>query len=304
MAPSQDDLLKSFHLWVDPETRALICTRHGCKHALCINGSRVTTHLRDKHGITTTARRGLTGILRSLRLCNADEAPHCRDGTPEHPMLHVHEGFSCGRCRFRTIHFPSIKRHISESHGYSEGTRLLRPTDMDDIIKHVFLQTWAAGPSRKYWVVQRNGRLDRPGAKSDGVGEPRVSQKSTSGEARFGPLYDELPDDKAPRPNLPRNRFARRSPWMERTEWDETYKMVDRGLLLWLRQLPSTNRCHGGGPTRTYQLPGAEGRRLNRSVHDERKITTVLQVFDMLLDRCDETTRRTSRHLLCWCDVM
>ena len=142
-------------------------------------------------------------------------------------MLHVHEGFSCGRCRVRTIHFPSIKRHISESHGCSGGTRLPSPTDMDGIIKHVFLQTWATGPSRKYWIVRRNGRLDRPVASSDNVGEIRVSQKPMGGEARFGPLYDQLPDDKPPRPNLPRNRFARRSPWMERTEWDETYKMLE-----------------------------------------------------------------------------
>lgn len=41
MVPSQADLLKSFHLWVDPDIRALICTRYGCKYALCVKTERV-----------------------------------------------------------------------------------------------------------------------------------------------------------------------------------------------------------------------------------------------------------------------
>ncbi|EXL94443.1 hypothetical protein FOIG_12639 [Fusarium odoratissimum NRRL 54006] len=34
--------------------------------------------------------------------------------------------------------------------------------DLDSLFHYVYLQTWASGPGRQYWIVKRNGSQQRP----------------------------------------------------------------------------------------------------------------------------------------------
>ncbi|KAK7583533.1 hypothetical protein V3481_012819 [Fusarium oxysporum f. sp. vasinfectum] len=34
--------------------------------------------------------------------------------------------------------------------------------DLDSLFHYVYLQTWASGPGRQFWIVKRNGNQQRP----------------------------------------------------------------------------------------------------------------------------------------------
>ncbi|KAH6977642.1 hypothetical protein EDB80DRAFT_542829, partial [Ilyonectria destructans] len=97
-----------------PKTNLLIYTQPECKHTLSTGLSCVISHLRDKYKIPTNARKGLSRRLKTLPLSKPDDASPAKDGSPEHPKLQVHNGFACCECKFRTIHFPAMRRHFSD----------------------------------------------------------------------------------------------------------------------------------------------------------------------------------------------
>ncbi|KAH7184501.1 hypothetical protein DER44DRAFT_193223 [Fusarium oxysporum] len=63
-SPSQ--FLESLSLWVHPDSRLLICFDEDCRHAISPNGSHPTDHLRDKHKIPLSRRKGLSKVLATL----------------------------------------------------------------------------------------------------------------------------------------------------------------------------------------------------------------------------------------------
>ncbi|KAJ4009381.1 hypothetical protein NW761_015235, partial [Fusarium oxysporum] len=93
--------------------------------------------------------------------------------------------------------------------------------------------------------------------------------------------------------------FALQMPWLDRTGWDQTYNNKDRREVL--VALTRTFTAPGGrehyiGPGQQYGLdedlmsPGG----------DEDKIACLIRLVDLLICRCEETARKTSRHILCW----
>jgi hypothetical protein len=60
------ELLNSLQLFIDYDAHAVICCRQECQSALSIAGSRVTTHLLDKHHVPEDARKGPTKVLKSI----------------------------------------------------------------------------------------------------------------------------------------------------------------------------------------------------------------------------------------------
>ncbi|KAH7202845.1 hypothetical protein BKA60DRAFT_581385, partial [Fusarium oxysporum] len=59
-------LLDNLQLFYDTGARLLICTRDSCQFALSNGPSRITTHLRDKHNVSTEARKGLSQVIKAL----------------------------------------------------------------------------------------------------------------------------------------------------------------------------------------------------------------------------------------------
>ncbi|KAH6876790.1 hypothetical protein B0T10DRAFT_497227 [Thelonectria olida] len=287
------DLLGSLHLFYDAEARVLICTRDQCKFALSTGPSRVTTHLRDKHNIPSEARKGLSRLLKSLPppgLLDPEEAPPRADRSAEHDKLRVYEGFACVHCVFRTISLQLMRRHLSgppdDCPFQNTQNRIRRRRDLDRQFECVYLQTWTTGSTRKYWIIQRGGSVIRP---LDG---PAVQSHLR------GVLMRELGrQQRPPAPEPGVTEFALQRPWLERTRWDRTFS--DRGRRDLLAALTRTCTSPGG---REYVLGCPEGvdEDLVSPGRDEDLIAFFLRLADVMLDRCEETVRNTSRHILCW----
>ncbi|XPS72541.1 hypothetical protein M3J09_004703 [Ascochyta lentis] len=82
---------------------------------------------------------------------------------------------------------------------------------------------------------------------------------------------------------------------MERTCSPTTYQGVRRDILLCLAEVPAT---HDAVTITIGQLEG-EADIISPS-EDEKKILHLTQAVQVVLDRCEQTMRRTGRPLLCW----
>ncbi|KAJ3454134.1 hypothetical protein MRS44_018028 [Fusarium solani] len=94
-------------------------------------------------------------------------------------------------------------------------------------------------------------------------------------------------------------RFEEQSPWIERTGWDKTYRGKSRDVLSALAAVFFSRL--GSNPHLLGQC-GTNGLHedIVSAVEDERRIAAILEAMDVLLDRCEETARKTSRSILCW----
>ncbi|KJZ69387.1 hypothetical protein HIM_11226 [Hirsutella minnesotensis 3608] len=233
----------------------------------------------------------------ALQLCNPDEASPCADGTPEHNMLRTYKGFACSECTYRTIYLPSMKRHINEECRcrHEAGPRCDKA---EDLVRYVFLQTWTTGPNTRYWTISKYGCLDRPVV--EGIVEEQESPETSICE-NYNDGQRLVEGKGRPVPALPEITFEERSPWMNRTEWDETYKHVDRDLLSALtRPPPLTHHFNGRGYLLRQQVVDGKDRNLLSPPQDERRIAAIVSFLDTMLDRCEETVKKTSRNILCW----
>ena len=104
--------------------------------------------------------------------------------------------------------------------------------------------------------------------------EPRVYAKSLGGDS-----------------------LAATSPWLERTRWLETYRDVRRDIL------KAMTTSAGRQPWTDLNL--GQGERegdadIISPSHDEQKIACLLDVVDLMIDRCETTARHTGRLIRCW----
>ncbi|PCD22302.1 hypothetical protein AU210_016091 [Fusarium oxysporum f. sp. radicis-cucumerinum] len=302
MPTSLYPLLDTLQLFYDTKACLLICTQESCKFALSNGPSQVVAHLRDKHNIPTEARKGLHRLLKSLspKLLDPNKALLPADGSARHDKLQVYEGFACLNCPFRTISIQLMRRHQSSPpEGCSSGvshTRSLRRRDLDQQFECVYLQTWTTGSTRKYWIIKRGGSIVRQ------VDSPAVQAHLRGVLTREFSRQQPNPDTMtttAPAPSAGMTAFALQTPWLDRTDWDRTYS--NKGQREVLAALTRTCTSPGGqeyfvGSAKVYGLeddivsPG----------EDEDRIACLVRLVDVVMSRCEETARKTSRHILCW----
>ncbi|KAK2470470.1 hypothetical protein H9L39_18087 [Fusarium oxysporum f. sp. albedinis] len=284
MPTSLYPLLDTLQLFYDTEACLLICTQESCKFALSNSPSQVVAHLRDKHNVPTEARNGLHRLLKSLSptLLDPNKAPLPADGSARHDKLQVYEGFACLDCPFRTISIQLMRRHQSSppedcSSGVSH-TRAVRRRDLDQQFECVYLQTWTTGSTRKYWIIKQGGSIVR--------------------QFNRGKLPNEMT---AAPPVAPADTtaFALQTPWLERTGWDRTYNNKDRREVL--TALTRTFVSPGG---REHHIGHGQQYGLDKDLvspgEDEDRIACLIRLVDVMICRCEETARKTSRHMLCW----
>ncbi|KAL7940249.1 hypothetical protein V8C42DRAFT_338129, partial [Trichoderma barbatum] len=237
------EALAALRLCVEPEASVLICGHDECKRALSPNDSHATTHLWEKHKIPREARRNLTNILKTLNLQHPDQAPPRIDGSPEHPLLHIYEGFACSGCKFRSLSLRLTKQHYSDTlpagHSCPYNSHVTRQNrlEIDHLIRYVYLQTWATGSVRQYWIIERNGSLLRPiGGQATQDHLQSVQERERNRGHNRGPGYPATAQEAAKSSHLT---FGEERPWQDRTGWPETYKGRDRDLLSALAEMPS-----------------------------------------------------------------
>ncbi|KAF9769836.1 hypothetical protein IL306_012675, partial [Fusarium sp. DS 682] len=154
------------------------------------------------------------------------------------------------------------------------GARSARPRrrrDLDQQFEYVYLQTWTTGSTRKYWIIKRDGSMVR-----------QIDSPAVQAHLR-GVLTRE---------------FSREQP-PDRTGWDRTYSSKGRREVL-------------AALTRTFTSPGGREHYIGHghqcglnedlvsSGEDEDRIACLVRLVDVMMSRCEETARKTSRHILCW----
>tara|TARA_R110002003_G_scaffold127_12_gene11994 strand:- start:705 stop:1181 length:477 start_codon:yes stop_codon:yes gene_type:complete len=88
-------------------------------------------------------------------------------------------------------------------------------------------------------------------------------------------------------------------PWIERTRWPITYQGVRRDILFCLAEVPATHEAVN------FTIGQSEDEaNVTSSSEDVNKIWHLTQAVQYVLDRCEETMRRTGRPLLCWLITM
>lgn len=98
--------------------------------------------------------------------------------------------------------------------------------------------------------------------------------------------------------SLNNDTFAASTPWMDRTQWDQTYKGDRRDILQALVQLHDRRYLATDYPIGQRSCNGRP--EIISSYKDEQKLSCIVGAIDCLLDRCEETVQKTSRHILCW----
>ncbi|KAJ2967937.1 hypothetical protein NQ176_g9424 [Zarea fungicola] len=165
--------LHELGLYIDPYASVIICSHPECQYALCLKGSRVATHLQQRHNVPRQGLKGLKQVLKSIpNLCSSEKATLYPDGSPVHQQLRVYDGYVCVICGFRTVSLAFIRDHIhghqtNRDYRYNKAPALYA---VDQLFEPVFLQTWAAGPAQSYWIVECE----------DYTMSPVYSQSSTS----------------------------------------------------------------------------------------------------------------------------
>ncbi|KFA53315.1 hypothetical protein S40293_10275 [Stachybotrys chartarum IBT 40293] len=148
---------------------------------------------------------------------------------------------------------------------------------------YVWLQTWINGPHRKYWVIECNGSRMRPVGKRQEQHRPTLiwTEKSDL-ERRLS--TNSRTTEAVPLPTT--LTFAEMGPWIERTGWEEMPR--------WRADCPAQQRA-------LYrQFATQSGKISDAEIEDEKRIETIVGLFDKTMDRCEDTVRKTSRGLLCW----
>ncbi|KAH6881151.1 hypothetical protein B0T10DRAFT_411363 [Thelonectria olida] len=166
-----------------------------------------------------------------------------------------------------------------------------------------FLQAWTKSPSGgRYWIVEHGGSTIRP------VGGTEVYDHLKGVFERERGRQKGLSDvDLANGTGINRGSqtttFTDLRPWLERTGWEQTFKGIDRELLRNLTTAPSPTTSHRGlilrgNGNRSGHVRSDE--HTISSADDERKIAALITAVDVVMDRCEQTARTTSRSLLCW----
>lgn len=84
-----------------------------CQYALQPNSQRLAAHLRERHSISSTARRSLSQLLRSACLPDPNTLPLPEDNSDPHRLLVVQAGTACRLCTFRSTSEILVSRHLA-----------------------------------------------------------------------------------------------------------------------------------------------------------------------------------------------
>lgn len=82
--------LVQYQLYADLDERLLICCQPKCGFTLSTARSQLTTHLRDKHGVSDALRQRSTHYLKHVHpypFCDLDTALRRSNGSPVNPQL-------------------------------------------------------------------------------------------------------------------------------------------------------------------------------------------------------------------------
>ncbi|KAK2005291.1 hypothetical protein LZ32DRAFT_546376, partial [Colletotrichum eremochloae] len=113
--------LNALSLCLNTPEPALIC--RPCGYALKPFREQVSRHLTEKHDVPKSERRGLSRLVKSIRLPDPNDIPLRSDGLPPHPALTTIIGYACRYCDYQTASTDLISRHITQTHGFKDAQK-------------------------------------------------------------------------------------------------------------------------------------------------------------------------------------
>jgi hypothetical protein len=276
--------LEALGLHHDQPEQALICTR--CKYALKPSGETVSKHLWEKHQIPPEERHGLSAYVKDLHLTDPNQLPLRQDRSEPHPHLSILSGAECRQCGYRSTSAKLVGRHVSKVH---DRKRKRSDWVRDEIIENLGLQSWTQNGPRQYWIVSVEASMSLLGSLEDSPRRrQRVNALHEQEHERLMAQSGRVACDDTGIDDL-----ASTSNWMRRTKWAETYRGVNRRLLLSLRQAPARD-----GHKLYLGRYGLE--EVYSSESCERQLAAVDRAVDRFFSRCEDTIRHTDHSVLCW----
>lgn len=310
-----------------PAYRLVICQQ--CRFA-CV-ADETATHLQKRHPEIAPAERcRIVGVVKGINkiirrqsdLENFKFPPPTTEPIPylEPPRS---DGMKCRTCHHIACQIQKIQAHCREKHNWINPRKkgrqpALQPLNQDEVpwTEGVLCQRFFRSRAASGWFEVGRGHTppsqmksgshpDMPKGKrkqlmDDGKrsecaeAETHLNAVLTREKQRLEENNQPAICDQSPKNNA----FASSNPWMDRNQWDEIYKGVRRDILQGLIRLP--NRHH----LTTHCFIGQRSRKTRPAIVsldvDEQKISCLLGAMDCLLDRCENTVRNTSRHILCW----
>jgi hypothetical protein len=158
----------------------------------------------------------------------------------------------------------------------------------DEIVENLSLQSWTQNGPRQYWTVRSGASIPLLGSLEDSPRRrQRVNALHKQEEERLAAQGGRVACDDAGIDGL-----ASTSNWMGRTKWAETYRAVDRRLLLKLREAPARDghKLYLG----RYRLE-----EVYSSESHERQLAAVYRAVDRFFSRSGDTIRHTDHSVLC-----
>ncbi|KAH7147123.1 hypothetical protein B0J13DRAFT_584460 [Dactylonectria estremocensis] len=92
--------------------------------------------------------------------------------------------------------------------------------------------------------------------------------------------------------------FTSMSLWLDRTQWQSTYRNVRRDVLRASTRLPDRRSLMRDFVLGQGSYEGDSD--IISPREDEQKISCIMGALDLVIDRCENTVRHTSRTILCW----
>jgi hypothetical protein len=178
-----------------------------------------------------------------------------------------------------------VGRHLSKAH---DLRRKSSDWVRDEIIENLSLQSWTQNRPRQYWIVRSGASMPLLGSLEDSPRRRRrVNALHEQEEERLTTQDGRVACDDTRIDDL-----ASTSNWMRRTKWAETYRGVDRRLLLKLRQAPARD-----GHKLYLGRYGLE--EVYSSESHERQLVAFDRAVDRFFGRCEDTIRHTDHSVLC-----
>ncbi|KNB04586.1 hypothetical protein FOXG_06642 [Fusarium oxysporum f. sp. lycopersici 4287] len=281
----------------------------------------VNTHLRTKHNnISLECRHRLVEQVKAIPDLLQDQSKLRLPRIPIEaiPCLATPrlDGLKCRKCGHIFRQAQKMRLHCTEEHlwknprGRGRPISGLEPSAELPWIEGVACQRFF--PSRegsRWFEVLRETGKSKKGARLAKSSRPDLSKdvRSLNCEARTH-LSDvlEREENYFRQMNQPRmsakdlgsDALASTGLWQERTQWRVIFQNTRRDILRAMTRLPDRHSlmsdyvmgqgCRQGDPD------------IRSSYVDEQKLSCTVRALDLVIDRCENTVRYTSRTLLCW----
>ncbi|KID83230.1 recQ helicase-like protein [Metarhizium guizhouense ARSEF 977] len=304
-----------------PEYSLLVCWQ--CGYACVAN--EIGTHLRREHSNIPPAKRRHICVVQHMDniIKNQGQLVKFRFPSPSiQPIPHIRpprtDGLKCRSCQYIVCDRRTIRAHCRQKHSWRNTKSKGRPR-ADQLPSNNTLP-WVEGVQCQRFFLSRRAsqwfEVGRCSSISSLVRASLAIPKDTEIECNNA-------KGKTPRPSLDslgllnavlaREQMLKEgnnlevsrgdtesqpwvstSPWMDRTRWPVMYGNARRGTLLALTQLPNSK------PLEIHWGSSIELESWTFPLQDEQKLSCLMNVVDLMLDRCEETVRHTSRPILCW----